>query len=135
MNDVSETARLLESVPGGKDLVGLFSGALDFGDAEIVALDLDREGPSALVIKVCNTAQPALVTFALGHWIDVQLMGFSHQNVIGGLTLRRTTEREAAPWELGVGFVPGKVEIELKPCFGANGVIRANLLSVSVQNI
>ncbi len=134
MSEISETARILERVPGGKDLVSLYPGVPDFGDAEIVALHLNRDGPSTLVIKICNTAKPALVTFALGHWIDVQLAGFSHQNVIGGLALRRTAEREAAPWELGVGFVPGEVEIELAPCFGANGLIRANLLSVSVQS-
>src|SRR5579871_2535990 len=126
MNEPTETAKLLEGVPGGKELVSLFPGAPDFGDAEIVALHLNRAGSSTLAIKVCNIEKPALVTFTLGHWIDVQLMGFSHQNVIGGLTLRRAAEREAGWSEVGVGFAPGEVEIVMEPCFGANGVIRAN---------
>jgi hypothetical protein len=41
-----ESASLLVSVPGGQKLLKWFSGLPNFGDAEIIALNLDRKGPS-----------------------------------------------------------------------------------------
>ena len=133
MNEAHETASLLATVPGGRELLNWFSGTPNFGDAEIIALHLNRAEPSTLVIEVPGRSGAAIVTLVLWDWIDVRICGFSHQNVIGGLTLRRAGERQLAPWEVGVGAIPGKVEIELKPIFGANGVIRATLVSVGVQ--
>ena len=130
-DEMKETERLLEEVPGGQDVLKLLQGSASFHDAEVIGLHLNREEPSTLVVRLA-TANPIFVTFVLGQWIDVQLAGFSQQNVIFGLSLRRTTERAAAPWEVGVGFEAGGVEITLEPCFGANGMIRANLLSIAI---
>ena len=112
----------------------LFKGVPDFHDAEVMKLHLNRDEPSALVVKLVSTAVPTFVTFVMDHWIDVELSGFSQQNVIFGLSLRRTTKRTVAPWDVGVGLAVGGVEIELEPCFGANGMIRANLLKVAVRD-
>jgi hypothetical protein len=133
MKEADETAALLEAVPGGRELLKWFSGAPNFGDAEIIAVHLDRVKPSTLVLEVQSRSGSAIVTLVLGDWIDVSIRGFSHQNVIGGLVVRRAAEREIAPWEIGVGAIPGAVEIELKPIFGACGIIRATLVSVAVQ--
>jgi hypothetical protein len=130
-----ETASLLASAPGGQELLKWFSGLPNFGDAEIIALHLDRKGPSSLIVEVYQPSRKALVTFVLGDWIDVRMTGFSHQNVIGGLILKRAGEREIAPWEVGVGATPGDIEIELQPCFGASGVIRATLLRVEMKKL
>jgi hypothetical protein len=130
-----ETASLLESVPGGQDLLKWFAGPPNFGDAEIIALHLDRKGPSSLAVEVYQPPRKALVTFVLDDWIDVRMTGFSHQNVIGGLLLKRAGEREIAPWEEGVGARLGDIEIELQPCFGASGVIRATLLRVTMKKL
>jgi hypothetical protein len=129
-----ETASLLASAPGGRDLLNWFAGPPNFGDAEIIALNLDRKGPSALIVEVYQPSRKALVTFVLGDWIDVRITGFSHQNVIGGLRLKRAGERDIAPWETGVDAKLGDIEIELAPCFGASGVIRATLLRVMMSS-
>jgi len=59
--------------------------------------------------------------------------GFSQQNVISGLIIRRAGERDIAIWEIGVGCKPGEHEIELEPCFGAYGIIRATLVKARLQ--
>ena len=134
MEDKDETATLLQSVPGGSDLLNwFFEGKPNFGDAELVAIHLDRANPSSLVVHVPSRSGSAMVTLHLGDWIDIRIQGFSHQNVIGGLTLRRAGDREIKPWESGVGCVPGTVTIELEPIFGAYGIIRATLMSVSIE--
>ena len=111
------------------------SGPPDFGDAELSALNLNRNGTSSLEVQIERNSRAATVTFHLGDWIDVRISGFSHQNVLGGLALRHAGMREVAPWEVGVGCIPGEIEIELKPCFGANGVIRASLLEVVIRAV
>jgi hypothetical protein len=78
----------------------------DFGDSEVVSFHLRRKSPSELVVHVERASCSALVTFVLGDWIDTQLTGFSHQNVISGLTLRLAGERDIAVSELGVGCRP-----------------------------
>ena len=133
MGEVDDTASLLATVPGGRELLSWFSGVPNFGDAEVIALHLDRAKPSTLLLEVPSRSGVAIVTLELGDWIDVRIRGFSRQNVIDGLVLRRGGERELAPWEIGVGAKPGEIEIELKPIFGAYGVIRATLLSVAMQ--
>lgn len=133
MDEVDETVSLLRALPGGAELVAWFAGPVAFGDAEVVGLHLDREGPSTLVLRLDHPRGGAAITLVLAGWIDVHLDGFSHQNVVGGLALRRAGERAVRPWERGVGLEPGDLEIELMPCFGANGTIRAGVREVSVK--
>jgi len=140
MNDVNKTASILETIEGGQELLDWFSGFPtfghdfpDFGDSEVVSFHLRRKGTSELVIHVERATSSAIVTFFLGDWIDTQLRGFSHQNVIGGLTLRHAGERDIGAGELGVGCTPGQHEIGLEPCFGASGIIRATVQKVRLQ--
>jgi hypothetical protein len=112
-----------------------FSGLPNFGDAEVVALKLNREGQSTLVVEVFAPPRKILVTCLLGDWVDVQIAGFGQQNVIGGLALKRAGKRGIAPWEIGVGATPGDHEIVLSPIFGANGVIRATLQRVTMREV
>ena len=128
-------AASLADIPGGRDLVDWFKGAPEFGDAEIVSLLLDREGPSRLRIALNVRGRCAIVTIEMAAWIDVDVRGFSRQNVIDGLTLRRADEREVEPWELGVGCEPGEWLIELGPCFGAYGSIRANIVRIVIEPV
>ena len=123
----------LADIPGGRDLVEWFDSEPHFGDAEVVSLYLDRKGPSLLRIAVEHRGKYATVVFELTHWIDANLYGFSHQNVIGGLQLRRAEDRDVQPWELGVGCQPGEWLVELEPCFGAYGTIRANVARISFE--
>lgn len=127
-----ELAAALAHVPGGAELVEWFGDLPDFGDSEVIRLTLDRQGPSELVIALDWPTKSAVVTFELSAWIDVSLRGFSHQNVIGGLKLLRPADREVDLWEQGVGLEPGQWIIELSPCFGACGSIRANIERISI---
>ncbi|WP_244539279.1 hypothetical protein [Methylobacterium sp. 174MFSha1.1] len=130
-----ELAASLADIPGGRDVLDWFDGPPEFGDAEIVSLHLDRRGPITLRIALDHCGKSAIFVFDLAAWIDTDLRGFSHQNVISGLTLRRAEEREVQPWELGVGCRPGEWTIELGPCFGAYGTIRADIARIVIEQV
>lgn len=74
----------------------------------------------------------AVVTFSLDGIMDLQLDGFSSQNVIGGLQLQRATERGRAN-HYSHPQSPEDIEIELEPCYGLDGVIRAKRVSISFR--
>ncbi len=98
---------IYDQIPGGQALLDWFGYVPSFHDAEIVGLDLRRTGRACCASTISSRhtspstskAAPivfekhAVVTFALEDIMDLQLNGFSHQNVIGGLTLRRATDR------------------------------------------
>lgn len=129
-----ELAESLAVIPGGRDLIDWFEGSPSFHDAEIVSLHLDRSGSSTLRVALDQGQKSAIITFELTAWIDADLRGFSHQNLVEGLRLRRAEEREIQPWELGVGCTPGDWIIELTPCFGAYGTIRADIVQIIMEH-
>jgi hypothetical protein len=131
---LKETASLLALIPGGSELLQWFGSVPEFGDGEVVSLVLDRAGQSRLNVRLEHFGKMAVIGFELGPWIDVAVRGFSHQNVIGGLKLRRAGDRKIEPWEIGVGCEPGDIEIELEPCFGAYGCIRANISAITLES-
>ena len=73
------------------------------------------------------------MTFQLDGIMDVQLTGFSRQNVIYGLTLRRAPDRPKRRNYLTLDPQPDDIEIELEPCFGLDGLIRARSVSISFK--
>jgi hypothetical protein len=73
----------------------------------------------------------AVVTFILEDIMDLQLDGFGHQNVIGGLRLRRAPERPDRRGFYWLDPSPSDYEIELEPCFGLDGLIRCRRVSVA----
>ena len=132
---LEETIALLKTIPGGSEVVAWFNGWPGIGDAEVLELHLVRRGPSLLRIsamtndgeKVGPPYKGAVFDFALRDMVDVNLEGFSHQNVIGGLRIDRSTDQPVHPSLLGIGLVRGEVEIELWPCAGAHGMIRCTI--------
>jgi hypothetical protein len=120
-------------IPGGPELLEWFGDVPEFADGEIVCLSLDRSGSSELRVFLEHFGKSVVIAFKLSDWIDVDVRGFSHQNVLGGLKLRRPEERGAQPWELGVGLKPGEFVIELEPCFGAYGNIRASISRITIE--
>lgn len=92
-----ELVASLSDIPGGHQVIDWFKGQPEFGDAEIVSLILDRKGPSALRIAQNWHSKSAIFMFELTGWIDVDVRGFSHQNVISGLKLQRAESREVKP--------------------------------------
>jgi hypothetical protein len=75
----------------------------------------------------------AIVTFTLSGIMDLRLDGFSIQNVIGGLVLRRAPERPERRGYLALDPLPQDIEIELEPCYGLDGFIRARSVSVTLK--
>ncbi len=64
--------------------------------------------------------------------MDVQLDGFSPQNVISGLKLQWATDRgrgQFMAWPQSAD----DIEIELEPCYGLDGVIRAKRVSIAFE--
>jgi hypothetical protein len=140
--EVEETAEILKGLPGGPELLAWFGGVPNFGDAEVLGLNLDRAGHSQLRILAISYAggrdsggffKRLVITFDLADMIDVAIEGFSHQNVIEGLKLRRAPAKPVHPSLLGLGMGDGDFEIELEPCAGAFGKIRASVISVSFE--
>jgi len=139
-----QVPHIYDEVPGGAELVRWFGRVPSFHDAEIISLDLRRSGKSFLRIHGwVGTDQvdenghivldkDAVVTFALDGIMDLQLDGFSHQNVIYGLKLQRATDRGRANY-YSMPQSPEDIEIELEPCFGLDGLIRAKRVSISFE--
>jgi len=130
-----ETQGFLSGIPGGETLLNWFGGTASFHDAEVLGLHLDREGESRLDLLTRRRGPNAVVTFILADWIDVTLAGFSRQNVIGDLIFRQPGIRSIEVWERGVGVAPGQFEIELTPCYGANGLIRASIKRIELAAV
>jgi hypothetical protein len=135
---------IYDEVPGGPELLCWFGRVPTFHDAEIISLDLRRSAKSFLRVHGwVGTEQVdengyivldknAVVTFALEDIMDLQLDGFSHQNVIFGLKLQRATDRGRTNC-YALPQSPADIEIELEPCFGLGGVIRAKRVSISFE--
>lgn len=138
-------ASIYDAVPGGADLVRWFGRVPDFHDAEILSLDLRRKGPSVLRLHGwINTGavepngyyvldRHAIVTFTLTDVMDLQLDGFSIQNVISELVLRRAPHRPERRGYLAHDPLPQDIEIELQPCYGLDGRIRARSVSITFK--
>ncbi|MFI5013420.1 MAG: hypothetical protein ACHQAY_13845 [Hyphomicrobiales bacterium] len=140
---MTDTEATYAAIPGGPDLVAWFGHVPNFQDAEIVSLDLHRRGPSILRIHFWNRRNEiddcgyyvldrhAVVAFTLEDIMDLQLDGFSHQNVIFGLQLRRASERPDRRPYYSLDPSPDDYEIQLEPCFGLDGSIRCRRISVA----
>ncbi|MBB2699085.1 UNVERIFIED_ORG: hypothetical protein GGI66_003767 [Rhizobium esperanzae] len=131
-----------EKIAGGPELLAWFGQKPTFHDAEILSLSLT--GVSKLTIHgwIGTDAvdqegyrildKHAVVTFAFEDIMDLQFDGFSHQNVINGLVLRSATDRGRADYyALPTG--PEDIEIELRPCYGLDGFIRAKKVTVTFR--
>ena len=75
----------------------------------------------------------AVVTFTLEGILDLQLEGFSVQNVIYGLVLRRAVDRPDRRGYLSGNPLPDDIEIELEHCYGLSGLIRARSVAITFE--
>jgi Immunity protein 50 len=142
LRNMNEVETIYARIPGGPDLLAWFGHVPDFHDAEVVSFNLRRRAPSMLSIHAWNRTNEvdsrghlvrdrhAVVTFALEDIMDLQLKGFSHQNVISGLQLRRAPERPDRRPFYGLDPSPNDYEIELEPRFGLDGIIRCRRVLV-----
>src|SRR5690348_1814423 len=98
-------ARASEQIVGFARFIEWCGGWPWFHDAEVVSLELNRTGQSRLVVRVLGGPRPGFgpranpkfsvpreevkVTFILDEVEDLELSGFSHQNVISDLLLEQ----------------------------------------------
>ncbi|MGE8131904.1 hypothetical protein ACQKQD_33785 [Methylobacterium sp. NPDC080182] len=136
---------IFAEVLGGLELLQHFGEMPSFHDGEILGLHLDRDGPSTLRVHGWITTdrvgpdgtlvleRHAVVTFTIHGVMDLRLDGFSRQNVIGGLILRRAPDRPERRNYLAFDPTPDDIEIELEPCYGLDGLIRARSVAITFE--
>jgi hypothetical protein len=117
-------------VPGAAELFSWFGFWPSFHDGEVVSLHLDRAGPSQLRVHTWEGTHEldgrgyialrkhVVVTFILGDIRELELDGFSHQNVLAEVTLT-----------LG----PEGYELKMWPCYGISGAITARSLRIELE--
>jgi hypothetical protein len=137
-----ECQMIYAEVPGGRELIEWFGQTPTFHDGQIVSLFLNRNGTSELKVHGWIATdgidadgytildRHAVVTFSLEGIMDLHLDGFSGQNVIGGLVLRRATDRGRST-SFPLPEAEDDIEIELIPCYGLEGFIRAKKVVIS----
>src|SRR5579862_3841250 len=94
----------LASVEGARELWHWFGYWPDFHDAEVLRLDLNRSGSSSLSVNTWHTTgeidedgyyrreKNVTVEFTLTGISDLDLNGFSHQNVVGNIKIEKSGE-------------------------------------------
>jgi hypothetical protein len=147
MNDELPSPDVLNSIPGGPELLAWFGYVPSFHDAEIIDLHLNRSGPSTLRIHTWEMdpdhrtedwppfTKHVIVTFALEEIIGLDLEDFSPQNVIMGLELKRGKEQIPSfgmAWRDKPPTPPEFYEVNLVPLYGLAGTIRARRVSISL---
>ncbi len=118
------------AILGADEVVRWFGRWPSFHDAEVLEVDLKREGRSSVrlhVFRMTNEVDAeghlvldlhAVVTFWFDEVTDLELVDFSHQNVI---------------FELAVEPVAAGFRLALTPCYGIAGYIEAARVSVSLE--
>ena len=134
-----ESIACYEAVPGGREVLAWFGALPTFGDSEILSLHLNRKGASVLRLYAMRLADGvrhhAIVTFSLEGISHLALEDFSHQNVIGGLILRRGPRQPDYRPQFWHAPPEPDFEIELEPCFGLEGIIRAKSIRIDLAPI
>ncbi len=123
-----------DEIPGYKQFTDWCTGWPSFHDSEIIGLELNRRAPSKLIIHVLGGPKPTfgpradsrysspptdvVVTFTLEEIEDLELDGFSCQNVIFALELERKE---------------GLFQFTMAPCYGLAGEIFARKVSIQFR--
>jgi hypothetical protein len=120
----------IHDLPGSPALIEWFARRPSFHDAEILNISLNRTGTSCIRLHTWDlTAEVdakgydvlrnhVVVSFFLDDVADLELAGFSHQNVISGLTFKRSQEG---------------LELSLGHCYGSAGVLIARSMRVEFE--
>jgi len=117
----------LQAIEGAQELYDWFGYWPIFHDSEVISLHLNRASLSTLVIHTWETtkqiddrnfyvlAKRAVVEFVLNEVSELNLNGFSHQNVLSSLAIEKTD----------AGF-----RLDLAPCYGLAGAIEAKTVRI-----
>jgi hypothetical protein len=125
-----EGSAKLPDAPGASELFAWFGFWPTFHDGEVLSLHLDRAGPSHLRVHTWERTNEldgrcyyvvrkhVIVTFFLEGISELELDGFSHQNVLAELTLTLDAD----------GYI-----LKLWPCYGISGEIRARSVRIELE--
>jgi hypothetical protein len=117
-------------IPGADHLIAWFGEWPSFHDAEVLNVHLERTGPSRLQIHTWQKTNDVdsegyylltkhvVVTFQFQGVTELDLDGFSEQNVISGLSLQQKD----------TGY-----ELILWPCYGIAGRLTATEISIALE--
>jgi hypothetical protein len=109
-------------IPGAEAVSEWFGGWPCFHDGEVTSLALSRKGESILRVYPYYPDNPATVEFVLSEIDNLELVGFSHQNVISDLTVTQITGEQGG----------SLLRLELQPCFGLAGCLDAKQIRVNL---
>jgi hypothetical protein len=120
----------IREVAGAQALIQWFGKWPSFHDAEVVSLTLNRTGTSCVRIHTWEMTEEldvngsyvlgkhVQVSFFLDRLKDLELAGFSCQNVIFGLGIKRSEEG---------------LQLVLDPCYGVAGSLTAEAIRVEFE--
>lgn len=135
---------IYRGLKGGAELISWFGHCPTFHDAEIVSLDLRRREPSRLSVHGWNIMSTldhdgyyvldrhAVVTFVLEEILDLELRGFSAQNVISELTIARAPIRPERQKDYTLDASPDDYELLLEDCYGLAGRFSCRRISIEL---
>jgi hypothetical protein len=127
---MSSKSAVLDNIAGAAKLVEWFGNWPSFRDAEILEINLRRQGESQIKLHTWEIPNQTndrgydlqnknvIVTFRLHDVSDASLEGFNDQNVISELKIEQTEE----------GF-----ELTLEPSFGVRGMITAGRILIDFE--
>jgi hypothetical protein len=116
-------------VPGAAELFAWFGFWPTFHDGEVLSLHLNREGPSHFRVHTWEMTSEldshgyyvlrkhVIATFFLEDICELELEGFSHQNVLFDLILTKD---------------PGGYKLEFGPSYGIGGTITAGSVRIEL---
>jgi hypothetical protein len=110
------------SLHGSDAVVQWFGGWPSFHDAEIISLSVARTGESVLRVYPYYPDKPATVDFIFAEITDMELGGFSGQNVIFSLEIEEVIDQTKEK----------AIRLTLSPCYGLAGRIDAKRLRVEL---
>jgi len=110
------------SLHGSDAVVQWFGGWPSFHDAEIISLSVARTGESVLRVYPYYPDKPATVDFIFAEITDMELVGFSGQNVIFSLEIEKVIDQTKEK----------AIRLTLSPCYGLAGRIDAKRLRVEL---
>jgi hypothetical protein len=120
----------IHDLPGAQALIEWFGRRPSFHDAEVLSLSLDRTGTSCIRLHTWDLTgevdakgyyvhrNHVVVSFLLDDIRDLELAGFSHQNVIFSLSVARLQD----------GF-----HLCLDPCYELAGTLNARTIRVEFE--
>jgi Immunity protein 50 len=127
---LSEKPNAVHEVAGCQALIEWFGRWPSFHDGEILSIALNRGGSSCVRIHTWEVTKEidakghniqrkhVVVSFFLERLADLELNGFSPQNVISGLAIQRS--------EAGL-------QLLLSPCYGIAGTLAAEAIRVEFE--